>query len=153
MFFTRPCQYAIRALVYLATRRADDLCQVKEIAAAEGLPAPTLAGILKNLARAGLVQSRTGPRGGFALARRAEHITLCQIMDAVGQTDVFSQCVVGFETCSDDMPCPVHDRFQEMRQRFVERSQSVSVADMAAAVARKRRQTVTEWGGDIDRSS
>lgn len=152
MFFTRPCQYAIRALVYLATRAGSGLCQVKEIAAAEELPAPTLAGILKNLVRAGLVQSRTGPHGGFALARPADRITLFQIMDAVGQTDMFSQCVVGLETCSDATPCPVHDRFQEVRQRLIEHLQSVTVADMATAIARKRGQAGLDEGEVAGRS-
>jgi DNA-binding IscR family transcriptional regulator len=58
MFFTRPCQYAIRALVYLATKPEGELCRVKEIAAAESLPAPMLAGILKNLVHAVPVRRR-----------------------------------------------------------------------------------------------
>jgi Rrf2 family iron-sulfur cluster assembly transcriptional regulator len=104
-----------------------------------------LAGILKNLVHAGLVQSRTGPRGGFALARKADRITLYQIMETVDQPEMLSQCVVGLETCSADTPCPVHDRLQEVRQRFVESLQSITVADMAAATAQKKTRALPEW--------
>ncbi|HLE81821.1 MAG TPA: Rrf2 family transcriptional regulator, partial [Dehalococcoidia bacterium] len=85
MRFTRPCQYAIRALAHLATHRRGSLyCQAQEIAQAEAIPGPSLAGVLQELARGGLVKSSKGPRGGFRLARPAEQITLYQIMDAVG---------------------------------------------------------------------
>lgn len=114
------------------------LCQVKGIAVAEALPAPTLAGILKNLARGGLVQSRKGPRGGFALRRSADQITLYQIMESLGQTDTLSQCVVGLGTCSDDTPCPVHDRIQAFRQRLVECLQAITIADMQWLPRRKK---------------
>jgi len=137
--FTRPCQYAIRALAHLATHRRGSLyCQAQEIAQAEAIPGPSLAGVLQELARGGLVKSSKGPRGGFCLARPAERITLYQIMEAVGSLSSLPQCAIGLEECSGDMLCPLHDEWQQVRQRLVGYLQEVTVADMAAALARKK---------------
>ena len=148
LLFTRPCQYAIRALAHLATHRGGPLyCQAKEIAQAEAIPGPFLAGLLQELARGGLVKSYKGPRGGFCLARPAEGITLYQIMEAVGSLTTLPQCAIGLEECSGDMLCPLHDEWQQVRQRLVGYLQEVTVADMAAALARKKARAARGEAG------
>ena len=143
MFFSRPCQHAIRALVYLALYGEGAWCRVREIAEAEGLPAPALAAVLQNLARAGLVTSQKGPRGGFSLARPGDEATLFQIVEAIDGAPSMSQCAIGLAQCSDDLPCPVHSQVQEIRQRFIEHMQSVTVSDMAVTAANKKRDAAT----------
>ncbi|MBI3989351.1 MAG: Rrf2 family transcriptional regulator [candidate division NC10 bacterium] len=138
MLFTRPCQYAIRALAHLASHRGDQFCRAQEIAQAEEIPGPFLATVLQDLVRGGLVKSHKGPRGGFCLARPAERITLSQIMEAVGSLSGLSQCAIGLETCSGDMLCPLHDQWQEVRQRLMGYLEAVTVADMAAAITKKK---------------
>lgn len=138
MLFTRPCQYAIRALAHLAAHRGGPLCRAQEIAQAEGIPGPFLAAVLQELVRSGLVKSSKGPRGGFCLARPAERITLYEIMEAMGSVRSLPQCAIGLEECSGDMLCPLHDEWQAVRQRLVDYLQGVTVADMAAALARKK---------------
>lgn len=138
MLFTRPCQYAIRALAHLASHQGGQLCRAHEIARAEEIPGPFLAAVLQDLVRGSLVKSYKGPGGGFCLARPAEQITLSQIMEAVGSLSGLSQCAIGLETCSGDMLCPLHDQWQEVRQRLIEYLEAVTVADMAAAIARKK---------------
>lgn len=148
LLFTRPCQYAIRALAHLATHRGGPLyCQAQEIAQAEAIPGPFLAGLLQELARGGLVKSYKGPRGGFCLARPAEGITLYQIMEAVGSLTGLPQCAIGLEECSGDMLCPLHDEWQQVRQRLVGYLQEVTVADMAAALARKKARAARGKAG------
>jgi Rrf2 family protein len=139
MLFSRPCQYAIRALVHLASHQGETLCQAQEIAEAEGLPAPSLAAILQDLVRAGLIKSQKGPKGGFALTHSMQQITLYQIVEAVDGVNSLSQCAIGLEACSSEMPCPLHDQWKEVRQRFIDYLQSVTILDMAAAVTWKRR--------------
>lgn len=139
MFFSRPCQHAIRALVYLATCQGEVPCNVQEIAAAENLPAPALAAVLQNLGRAGLIKSHKGPKGGFALARSPSDMTLYQIMEAIDKTHNLFECVLGFEQCSAEMACPVHDSLTAIREQLTTCLQAVTVADMAAVVTRKRK--------------
>jgi Rrf2 family protein len=72
--------YALRALCVLAA--APEQCTVKadEIAAAQGIPRTFLDGILAELRRAGLVESRRGPEGGHRLARPAYAISLADVI-------------------------------------------------------------------------
>lgn len=72
--------YALRALCVLAT--APDQCTVKadEIASAQGIPRTFLDGILVELRRAGLIESRRGPEGGHRLARAACTISLAEVI-------------------------------------------------------------------------
>ena len=144
MFFSRPCQHAIRALVHLAAQGEGVPRRVRDIAKAEDLPAPTLASVLQNLVRAGLVRSQKGPRGGFSLARPAEEITLHQIVEAVAGIQSITQCALGLDACSDDVPCPIHNRVQEVRQQLIEYMQSVTVAAMEVAISGKRQHLSPE---------
>jgi Rrf2 family protein len=72
--------YALRALCVLAS--APEQCAVKadEIASAQGIPRTFLDGILVELRRAGLVESRRGPDGGHRLARPAYAISLADVI-------------------------------------------------------------------------
>ncbi|MFI1479870.1 RrF2 family transcriptional regulator [Streptomyces sp. NPDC020747] len=61
-----------------------------QLAEAHGLSASYLNKQLQQLARAELVVSVPGPRGGFRLARPLENITLLDVVEAIeGSTQVF----------------------------------------------------------------
>jgi Rrf2 family protein len=67
---SRRCEYALRALVDLGLARGAgrDWVRVPEIAGREGIPGKFLEQILLRLRREGLVRSRRGRAGGYALA-------------------------------------------------------------------------------------
>ncbi len=138
MIYSKPCEYAIRALAFLARAPGHRAVQGLEIARGENIPAPVLGKILQELVRKGLLTSRRGPGGGFRLARRPELITLRDLVAAVDGLDQFLECAVGLERCSDDSPCPLHDTWKDLRSRMMTYLESVTVAEMAQAVARKK---------------
>ena len=136
MIYSKPCEYAIRALVFLA--RFPDHGAGREIAKAEGLPAPVLGKVLQELVRKGLLESRRGPGGGFRLARRPQLITLRDIVAAIDGLDHFAECAVGLDGCSDNSPCPLHDTWKGLRRQLMNNLEVTTLADMASAVTRKR---------------
>lgn len=138
MLYSRPCELAIRAAAYLARQPQSRLVPVGEIATAEGIAVPFLARVLYLLARGGLLQSRKGPRGGFQLARPARQINLRDIVAVIDGLEGLEQCAVGLARCSDQMPCPLHDMWKELRRRIVGYLERISLAEMAQAVERKR---------------
>jgi Rrf2 family protein len=138
MLYSKPCEYAIRALSSLAHLPPHRAAQGREIARAENIPAPVLGKILQNLVRKGLLQSRRGPGGGFCLARRAELITLRDVVAAVDGLDHFLECAVGLERCADDAPCPLHDTWKGLRVRVMHYLENTTLEEMARAVARKK---------------
>jgi len=63
-----------------------------KLAAFYGLPAAYLNKQLQALARAGIVASTPGPRGGFTLARSPESITLLDVVVAIEGPDEAFRC-------------------------------------------------------------
>ena len=76
--------YACRVMAELARLHGSgELAQIEHLAETEAVPANFLAQILLNLRDYGLISSRRGNRGGYALARPAEEISLYDILMAV----------------------------------------------------------------------
>jgi Rrf2 family protein len=83
MKLTNASTYAVTALAYLAREKPAGSVTAHVIAGAEGIPELFLLKLLTPLAQAGLVCSRKGPGGGYALAHKPKDITLLQIVEAV----------------------------------------------------------------------
>jgi Rrf2 family protein len=137
MLFSKPCEYAIRALTSLVNA-GDAAVGAREIALAEDIPLPVLGKILQGLVRKGLLDSRRGPGGGFRLARRPELILLRDIVAAVDGLDHFMNCVLGLPQCSEETPCPLHNSWKDLRARIFEDMDSTTLAQMAQAAASKK---------------
>ena len=138
MLYSSACGYAIRALTFLAVQPTTALCQLRDIAVGEDIPAAFLGKILQDLVHARLLRSSKGPRGGYALAHRATAITLLDIKAATDGTADLEACASGFGRCSDDMPCPQHERFKPLRVAIRRYLATTTVADMARALGEKR---------------
>ncbi len=77
-------EYACRVLAQLAgTYGRSELPHVEELARAEEIPSNYLVQILNELRSGGLIVSRRGKQGGYALSRRPEEITLYDIITAI----------------------------------------------------------------------
>jgi Rrf2 family protein len=78
---TAKADYAVRAAVELAA--AGDMVTADQIAQAQSIPVNFLENILRDLRRAGLIESRRGQSGGYLLARPAEEISIADVIRAV----------------------------------------------------------------------
>jgi len=77
-------EYACRVLAQLARGYGQpELAHIEELAAAEKIPANYLAQILTDLRNGGLIISRRGKQGGYALARKPEEISVFEIVKAI----------------------------------------------------------------------
>ncbi|MCX4998459.1 Rrf2 family transcriptional regulator [Streptomyces longwoodensis] len=84
MRISARADYAVRAVLELAVRQGGgDPVKAESIAAAQDIPHKFLEGILGDLRRAGVVDSRRGGGGGYRLARAAEEITVADVIRAV----------------------------------------------------------------------
>jgi Rrf2 family protein len=73
-------EYGIRAACHLAERYGEGVVQIREIARLEAIPWKFLEGILLQMKSAGIVRSRRGIEGGYALARPPEEISLAEVI-------------------------------------------------------------------------
>ena len=115
LLFSRRCDYALQAVLYVALRDEGRFTTIRELTGALDIPYHFLAKILQDLSRKGLLKSHKGPRGGFGLGSRAEEITLLDIVDAIDGPGLENTCVLGFHDCSNGHPCAVHDRWSGIR--------------------------------------
>ena len=74
-------RYGVRALLAMAHGPGPSLA--REIAEQERIPVRYLEQIFQGLKRAGLVAAKRGPKGGYALARAPEKITIGDVVRAL----------------------------------------------------------------------
>lgn len=89
--------YACRVLAQMARLHGtDELAHIEKLAEVEAVPANYLVQILSELRNGGLITSRRGKQGGYALAREPEKITLYDIVKLIeGELLEFSGEVKG----------------------------------------------------------
>ena len=138
MIYSRPCEYALRALTYITVNKDSELIRAQDIAEAEGLPAPFLAKLLQQLARSGILVSVKGPKGGFGLARPPKEISLLEVVTAIDGEDGFMRCAIGLAECTDTTPCPLHDTWKPLRDQILDYMAGRSLANLAEAITRKK---------------
>lgn len=117
--FSKTCEYALRAVLYIAKRSEQGhKSGIKEIAQEINSPEHFLAKILQKLSREGLVQSTKGPNGGFYLEREDFNRPLAEIVEAVEGKELFVGCAMGLSYCSESNPCPLHNDFKQIRDNL-----------------------------------
>jgi Rrf2 family protein len=84
MRISAKADYAVRAAAELAAASPGGRpVKGDQLAAAQGIPQKFLENILADLRNAGLVQTRRGADGGYALTRPASEISLAEVLRAV----------------------------------------------------------------------
>ncbi|HZS46228.1 MAG TPA: Rrf2 family transcriptional regulator [Blastocatellia bacterium] len=76
-------EYGLKAMIDIASQGGDKPVQVIDIARRQGIARESLAVLMIDLKRAGLVASVRGPTGGYLLTRDSEHISVRQIIEAL----------------------------------------------------------------------
>lgn len=139
---SQKCKYALQALMVLAREKSDRLLLVSEIAERENLPKKFLEAILLELNRNGLVRSRRGRGGGYALAKPADLITFGQIvriMDgplaplACVSINYYRRC----DECRDEQACEIRRVMRRVRDAIANELDGTS---LAKAVAEEKTQ-------------
>ena len=141
MWISGTSQYAIRAVVYVATEGADAPVRVGPIAAALDVPQNYLSKTLYQLARAGVLRSVRGPRGGFQLAVPPERLTLERVtapFDDVGER----HCLLGRPQCGERYACAAHGRWAEVSESLQTFFRNTTVADLLIDVSRSGRRSL-----------
>jgi Rrf2 family protein len=83
MRMSAKAEYAVRAMVQLATADAGTLVKTDDLAAAQGIPPQFLVDILTNLRTDRLVRSHRGREGGYELARPGSEISIADVLRCI----------------------------------------------------------------------
>lgn len=115
VIFSKSCEYAIQAVLFLATKTDHQPVHLRDISDALLIPHHFLSKVLQTLSRDEIVVSHKGLNGGFQLGRPAKDITLIDIVRAVDGDAFLDHCLLGFPACGDANPCPVHFAWKDSK--------------------------------------
>jgi len=122
------------AVVVLGQMSREGVVNVAQLAQESAAPQPTVAKLLKQLAQAGIVVSRRGAAGGYALAREPEAITVAEIVTALEGPISLTACVDGAdEACAVERLCPMRGNWNKVNQAIRRALTDVTLADMVPA--------------------
>lgn len=104
------------------------------IAAATGIPEPTVAKVLKTLAASDLVSSQRGAKGGYRLNRKLSAIPIADVIAAVDGPIALTACVEGSTSeCESQGLCPMRGRWDPVNDAIHSALSRITLADMQAA--------------------
>lgn len=134
MILSRTSQYAIQALIYIATQPRGIPVLNRTVAQYLNVPPAYLAKIMQNLSRGALLYSFRGRQGGFCLREGCEKTDLMQILTLVEGPGLTENCVLGLKICGDDTACPMHTQWKPIKTRIVELLHKQTLEKLATAV-------------------
>ncbi len=131
---SQKCKYALHALMVLAREPNDDLLLVSDIAERENLPKKFLEAILLELNRNGLVRSRRGRGGGYALAKPAKDITFGKVVRLMDGPLAPVNCVAikqyrRCDDCKDEETCAIRKVMRRVREAIANELDNTTLAD------------------------
>lgn len=141
MLFSKTQEYALQALILLATTPAEFRLN-RDVAAHLEVPGPYLAKVLKRFAQLGYLESAKGRGGGYRIRKRALDAPVAEIAAVADGQVARSGCVLGLSKCTESSACPLHERWQALRGKLTMLLDQQTVADLAAK-ARKGRSRLS----------
>ncbi|HVT85019.1 MAG TPA: Rrf2 family transcriptional regulator [Chitinophagaceae bacterium] len=130
------CKTGIKAVVFLASKfEGGEKVSIKEIAEFINASEHTVGKMLQTLVKEEVICSSKGPNGGFYITEKQLQQPIINIVEAIDGKQLFEECGLGLSKCSASHPCPLHNDYKVIRDKFKEMCQDKKVNDL--------RQTVT----------
>lgn len=128
--FSQTVEYALRAVVYLASR-SPKACTTEEIHDATKVKQAYLSKILQGLARKGIVQTRRGIGGGITLTKTPNDLTILDVVNAVEPIERIKTCPLGLSSHGVRL-CPLHKRIDAALASVEAAFKSTTLAEVLA---------------------
>src|SRR5690606_29789129 len=107
----------------------------KEIAEEINSPIAFTAKILQQLSKNSIVDSVKGAAGGFEIEKEnIDKVKLSAIVHAIDGDKIFVGCGLGLKECNADKPCPVHDKFIDIRNDLKNMLERTSLYEMTTGL-------------------
>ncbi|MGB1308861.1 MAG: RrF2 family transcriptional regulator [Oceanihabitans sp.] len=131
--FSKACEYGIRASIFIAKNSYESRrVSPKEISKEINSPQAFTAKILQALVKSNIINSVQGAYGGFEIHKEdIATIKLSHIVEAIDGDSVYSCCGLGLETCDENHPCPVHDKFKDIREGLKNMLENTNLEELA----------------------
>jgi len=134
MQLTRAADYAVRVMVHLATLPPEKRAFLPELAMATTAPESFLSKVMQALSRAGLITSRRGKAGGFAILQRGRDANMREVIEAIDGPISLNVCLNGGKDCERKSWCPAHPVWARAQRAMIDVLMSVTVSAMALKI-------------------
>ena len=122
--------YGIVILAHLAKAEPLATHNAREVANDVDLPFPVVGKILKSLARRGMLESRRGSKGGYALRRNPHDVSVADMVCALEGPVALTECNVGPQLCQHEQTCPVRDPWHVINRVVEVALSKITLADL-----------------------
>ena len=143
----------MHACTLLAAVPPDRALPAAKLAEYHGVPAAYLAKHLQALARAGVLETVKGPRGGYRLARPAADITLLDVVEAIDGDEPAFRCTEirrrgpsAVPAREYTRPCGINRAFQRADELWREELGRTSIADLVLGVMKEAPPVALQKG-------
>ena len=133
--FSQTQEYALRAVVWLASHTDEGAVGHQRIADETSVPASYLSKVLQSLTRAGLLTSRRGAGGGFQLDRDPAKLTVLEVVNAVDPIKRITTCPLGLKTHGTHL-CPMHSRLDQALELVTDALEKSTIAEVLSEPGR-----------------
>ena len=129
MYLSRPAEYALRAMTYVARLEPDKRILTRDLAEAINVPAPYLSKIMRRLTAEGILNAKKGHHGGFLLAKSPSEVRFIDILRAVDFEPAVDHCLFGLGSCDTQNPCPLHSEWTILKGQIEKWARSHTLDD------------------------
>jgi len=128
---SKMTDYAVVLATHLAA--AEGPHAARDLAVQTQIPEPTASKVLKKLARAGVVVSQRGAKGGYALARPPEQVGVNEVIEAIEGPIAVTECSddTANSSCEYETNCGVRANWQRINVAVHKALSEITLADMA----------------------
>jgi Rrf2 family protein len=133
MRMSAKAEYAVRAMVQLASADDGGLVKTEDLAAAQGIPPQFLVDILSDLRTDALVRSHRGREGGYQLSRPPAEISIADVLRCIDGPLASVRDIEPADMSYSGPTTALSDLWRALRASMRSVLEETSLADVAAS--------------------
>ena len=135
LHFNRKTEYALIAIEHMLRKRLSEegaLTSAREVSQSYQIPFPLLAKVLQQLAGKGLIKSIHGTKGGYVMVKRAEDISIADVVEIFEGPLAVAECFREEKiTCPQWDGCRIKHPLYELNHKIFHMLSHTTMADLA----------------------
>lgn len=148
MPLSKGCQYALRAVAYLATLPAGAVCSSRDLSRRTDIPRTYLSKILQHLTQCGILTSHRGYVRGYSLSRPAIRVNARDIVWAYEGPLGHEGCLLDeHRLCSGERVCPLHRLRMGIQKRLGKCLADICICELRNILPKRAGATRMAKGG------
>lgn len=141
---SRKIEYALRAMIFLASQPFEAVVPFREIARRMDVPQDFMAKILKTLVAKRMVRSTRGAHGGYSLAHPSNGISMLDVIEAVEGPVKVNVCQDSHDACKLSRSCTMYGVWKLGQERMLEVYRAATLDKLAMSDMRPAAASISQ---------